>query len=310
MIVKLDLEKAYDCIEWSFVRKALISFNFPPTLIAIIMSCISFAELSIVINGGITESFQPSRGLRQGDPLSPYLFMLCVEFLSIKLQVDQSARRWKGAKLGKSSPILTHLFFADGLIFIGKATTANASYLDHFLSFFYQRFGQKINSTKSKIFFSQNVQVNTKSEICRKLQFSKTSSFDKYLGFPITGKRLSKSDCKFIVDKVRNKLIGWKANMLSLAGKTTLVSYVLSAIPNYYMQGAYLPDFIHNELDKISKQFIWGSTIGNRKAHLVSWEKITQPKKLGGLNLRSSKEANQASMAKALWRLVTEKDSF
>ncbi|GLT37826.1 hypothetical protein SLA2020_121150 [Shorea laevis] len=310
MIVKLDLEKAYDRIEWSFIREALLFFKFPPTLIKIIMSCISSTKFSILINGGISDSFQPSRGIRQGDPLSPYLFMLCVEFLSIKLQNDIDSGGWLGSKIGKRGPTISHLFFADDLIFIGKASSANASYLINLLNFFCQRSGQKVNLSKSRVFFSRNVTTEVKTDICSTLNISETQTLGKYLGFPITHKRLSKTDCSFIVDKVRSKLAGWKANMLSRAGRVTLVKYVLSAIPNYYMQGSYLPEATHKELDSLSRQFIWGSTMGKRKANLVSWDRLAQPKSTGGLGIKSSKEANQASMAKAHWRLLTEKEKL
>ncbi|GLT60395.1 hypothetical protein SLA2020_331620 [Shorea laevis] len=253
MIIKLDLEKSYDRLEWGFIKEALLFFNFPPTLISIIMLCISLFKFAVIINSGTTEYFQPFRGLRLGDPLSPYLFILYIEYLSLKIQGDINANGWKGSKLGKSGPIINHLFFADDLIFIGKATMTNASYLEDLLGFFCLRSGQRINLSKSRILFSANTSIDTKRDICSKLNISKSPHLGKYLGFPITAKKVAKSDCLYIVDKVRSKLAGWKANLLSLAGRATLVSAVLSAIPNYYMQGMFLPSSIHNELDRISR---------------------------------------------------------
>lgn len=80
MVVKLDLE-AYDCLEWSFIHRVLQAFHFPPKLSRIIMGCVTSPNTSILVNGGALESFEPTRGIRQGDPLSPYLFILCMEYL-------------------------------------------------------------------------------------------------------------------------------------------------------------------------------------------------------------------------------------
>ena len=83
--MKLDLEKAYDKLECSFIHRVLQAFHFPPKISRIIMSCVTSSSTSILVNGGALEHFEPSRGIRQGDPLSPYLFILCMEYLGISL---------------------------------------------------------------------------------------------------------------------------------------------------------------------------------------------------------------------------------
>ncbi|GLT27442.1 hypothetical protein SLA2020_024390 [Shorea laevis] len=155
MIIKLDLEKAYDCLEWSFIREALVFFNFPAKTISLIMSCISSTNISILVNGDKTEPFSPSRGIRQGDPLSPYIFILCLEFLSIKISADMAFGLWKGSKAGKSGPILSHLFFADDLIFVGKASRENCQYLKGVLDFFCKCSGQKSIMRNLEFYFQE-----------------------------------------------------------------------------------------------------------------------------------------------------------
>lgn len=81
MVIKIDLEKTYDHLEWSFVKMVLEHFGFPQEMINLIMSCISTTTTALLFNGSKLEAFQPSRGIRQGDPISPYLFLLCMEFL-------------------------------------------------------------------------------------------------------------------------------------------------------------------------------------------------------------------------------------
>lgn len=92
MLMKLDLEKAFDRLEWSFIRQTLTQLNFSGPLIQLIMSCVSTSSLSVLINGSPTEFFNPTRGIHQGDPLSPYLFILSMEMLSHRIHTAVVSR--------------------------------------------------------------------------------------------------------------------------------------------------------------------------------------------------------------------------
>ena len=81
MVIKVDLKKAYDKLEWSFIGEMLFRVNLPSNLIQLIMSCVTSVSTSILFHGGVLDSFHPSRGIKQGDPLSPYLFIMCMDFL-------------------------------------------------------------------------------------------------------------------------------------------------------------------------------------------------------------------------------------
>ncbi|GKV50604.1 hypothetical protein SLEP1_g57307 [Rubroshorea leprosula] len=310
MVCKLDLEKAYDILEWSFIHETLIFFKFLPDIIRLIMSSITSASISVLINGDKTDSFTPTCGIRQGDPLSPYIFILCMEHLLIKITSEMDKGNWKGSKAGRRGPLFSHLFFADDIIFLGKATMTNGVLLKNILDFFCSRSGQKINVQKSKILFSKNVDQASRNSICSILRYNQTENLGKYLGIPVSAYKLNKRHCQFIVDKVRTKLAGWKTKFLSMAGHTTLAKSVLAAVPNYYMQTTYLPTSIHNELDRISRNFIWGADAEQKKIHLVCWDKVTQPKGAGGLGIKSAKEANIVAMTKLNWRLHKDKDKL
>ncbi|GKV43678.1 hypothetical protein SLEP1_g50939 [Rubroshorea leprosula] len=295
MIVKLDLEKAYDRLEWSFIREALMLFKLPANFISLILSCMSSSSISILVNGERTNSFLPSRGIRQGDPISPYLFILCMEYLSIKISTTMAAGRWKGSKAGKKGPTLSHLFFADDLIFVGKASQSNCHYLKDTLDFFCSRSSQQVNTSKSIILFSKNVDQNTHLNICQDLSYQQTNEIGKYLGIPISPKRISKTNCQFILEKIRSKLSGWKTKFFSMAGGLTLISSVLTSIPNFYMQVMWLPSSIHKEIDRISNNFLWGSVDAKHKLHLIGWDTMCQPKAHGGLGLRMIKNVSKGT---------------
>ena len=108
MAIKIGLEKAYDKIEWSFIREILIYFNFPASLIELIMSYVSSVSTSLLFNGGCLDSFCPSRGIRQGDPLSPSLFILCMEFLGHLIEEKCEAKFWAPVKASRSGPSFLH----------------------------------------------------------------------------------------------------------------------------------------------------------------------------------------------------------
>ncbi|GLT31840.1 hypothetical protein SLA2020_065480 [Shorea laevis] len=217
---------------------------------------------------------------------------------------------WQGSKAGRKGPYLSHLFFADDSVFVGKATCENCLFLKMTLDFFCGRSGQKVSQTKSSIFFSKNVGQNTREEIYNILLLPQTENLGKYLGIPLVSRKLKKQDCNFILDKVRTKLDGWKAKFFSMARRTVLATSILASVPNYYMQTTMLPSSVLSQLDRITRDFLWGSSHQHKKIHSVGWDKVTLSKSLGGLGIKSAKETNEVAMAKLNWRLVTERDKL
>jgi len=116
MSIKIDLEKAYDRLNWNFVENCLVECKFPPNLINIIHHCIISPTFKILWNSNKTEEFSPTRGIRQGDPLSPYLFVICMEKLYHIIDDQVEANYWKHMRAGRSGPLISHLLFADDLL--------------------------------------------------------------------------------------------------------------------------------------------------------------------------------------------------
>lgn len=123
MLLKLDLEKTFDRLEWSFFEKTLLFFNFSTSLIKLIMSCITTSSTSILINDTRTFYFYPSRGILLGDPLSPYLFIMCMKILLRTISLSVDYLNWQPIRLYKSGAALSHIFFAGDLILLAKVST-------------------------------------------------------------------------------------------------------------------------------------------------------------------------------------------
>ena len=165
-----------------------------------------------------------------------------------------------------------------------------------------------MSSSKSRVYFSPNVNRSDREDLCTCLGLHSTPNLGKYLGFPLKHPSYSNRDFNFVLERVQGKLGGWKAHSLSFAGRVVLTQSVLALIPTYVMQRVMLPRKIIDALDKTSRNFIWGSSVEKRKLHTMSWEKITKPKKEGGLGVTATRPQNVALLAKLNWRVHVEKD--
>lgn len=125
----------------------------------------------------------------------------------------------------------------------------------------------------------------------------------KYLGIPIFHERVNKNTFQFVLDKVNQCLSSWKAKTLSLAGRVTLTKSVLQALPSHVMQSCVIPKGVCDDIDKICRSFIRGEEQGQRRFHPISWERICQSKKDGGLGLPSMRDLNLTCMMKVAWKL-------
>ena len=153
MVVKIDLEKAYDRLEWLFIKMVLEHFGFSESMISLIMSYVYTSTTALLFNGSKLDSFPPSRGIRQGDPISPYLFLLCKEFLGAQITSMCEDKRWDKVRASRSGPSFSHVLFADDLMLFAKADYKNCEAIIEVLDNFCNLAGQKVNTTKSKIIF-------------------------------------------------------------------------------------------------------------------------------------------------------------
>ena len=152
MLIKVDLEKTYDRLNWNFIYKILCLLGLPMEFIRIIMECITSVSMQILQNGELIESFSPSKGIRQGDLLSPYIFVLCIEYLNHGINQAVRVRKWKLIRLGCKGIPITHLFFTDDLILLGKASREQVTVINNVLPTFCMSLGEQVNKTKTQSF--------------------------------------------------------------------------------------------------------------------------------------------------------------
>lgn len=153
------------------------------------MECVTSTSMNILWNGEVTESFLPQRGIRQGDPLSPYLFVLCIERMSHGINQAVADGVWKPIRLVKHGTPLTHLFSADNLRLFAEASVEQASIIDAILDSYCRSSEAKVNKAKTKIFFSRNVLPRVARTISNGLGFSATSDLGCYLGMSLLHSR-------------------------------------------------------------------------------------------------------------------------
>ena len=182
------------------------------------MSCLTTSILSVMINGEKLDPFLPSRGIRQGDPLSSYIFILCMEYLAELINTEISLGNWSGIKTSRDRPSFSHLFFTNDFILFAKVTKKNYLAINKVLETFCTIWGQKVNYGKSKLFFSTHTSEANATMAKRELGMECTNDFGKYLGVPIISDGRNKKAFSLIVKKIRPKLLGWKSRFLSMAG--------------------------------------------------------------------------------------------
>jgi len=183
-VLKLDMKKAYDRIEWDFLKACMLKMGFCQQWVSWIMHCVTSVSFSVKFNGESLPDFQPSRGLRQGDPLSPYLFILVANVLSLMMKKVVGQGRVKGIKLNNNCPTLSHLLFADDSIFFLDGKVKECQNLATVLNQYCMATGQAINLNKSGIFFSSSCPQNLRRNMAGELRVPEIDKTGKYLGIP------------------------------------------------------------------------------------------------------------------------------
>lgn len=272
--------------------------GFDQAFCDLILNCVSQSSFQVMFNGGNTESFRPTRGIRQGDHLSPYLFVLCIERLAHHLQREIDNGHWKPIFLSKNPPPITHLFFANDLLLFGEAFVPQMNIMMKCLDDFCHASGQLVSKAKSRILVSNKIHRGEARRISRATGINLTSDLGKYLGVPLLHKTPTRATYDFILERTQKRLSSWKASTLSLAGRVTLAKSIVAALPSYCMQTMLIPKGVCTKLDQLQRSFVWGSDNGTKRISQVRWNVICSHKSQGGLCFRYTSDFNKGLILK------------
>ncbi|KAK3198085.1 hypothetical protein Dsin_021500 [Dipteronia sinensis] len=310
MAIKLDMSKAYDRIEWAFLEGMIHTLGFPEKWISLIMRCVDSVTYSFLINGEVCGNIKPSRGLRQGDPLSPFLFLFCTEGLSNLIQQAQHRGTITGFRCSRDGPAVTHLFFADDNLLFTKANEVNCVAIRNLLQVYATASDQVINYNKSAMCVSPSYSASVAERLAYVMGIKLVDCHENYLGLPCFTGRNKRKLFANIVDRVWAKIKGWGEKLLSVGGKEVLLKAVIQDIPTYAMSIFRLPKGLISELQRLCARFWWGSTENHMKIHWCSWDRLCKSKDEGGLGFRDLETSNRALLAKQAWRILKNPESL
>jgi len=240
MIFKVDFEKAYDTVSWSFLDYMLHRLGFCLKWRKWISACLHSATISILVNGSPTKEFAPTRGLRQGDPLAPLLFNIVGEGITGLMREAVRKNLYRSYMVGKKKEPTNILQYADDTVFVGEATWDNVLVLKALLRGFEMVSGLKINYAKSQFGVIGGV-VNWTNEAAQILNCRQLETPFCYLGISIGAKPSSSLVWEPLIKKCESKLSKWAQKNISMGGKITLINYVLNAVPIYLLSFFKIP---------------------------------------------------------------------
>ncbi|CAI0554757.1 unnamed protein product [Linum tenue] len=310
LVIKLDIEKAFDSISWECILKALEHLGIHSRFRKWIKGMIASSRLSTLINGESIGFFGMSRGIKQGDPLSPFLFNIGMDILSFIICEIKNAGHINGFCFDEENRQgeITHLLYADDAILFCEANEDEVRNTLAALVCFQAISGLQINLEKTKMFPVGDVpNIDRLVEI-----FGCEWAFlpTIYLGVPLGCQSPPTSHWDKIVNRTQNRLEGWKGLLLSLGGRVVLINSVLASQCTYMSSLFLIPKNVIKTLEKIQRDFLWSGTQEKERFHLVSWDLCKTAKKRGGLGIRDLELHNQALLMKWHWRYATERSSW
>ena len=282
MAITLDMSKAHDRVEWRYLEEIMKRLGFAPRWINLILMCVTMVRYSVLVNSKPCGYIHPRRGLRQGDPISLYLFLLCAEGLNALLKKATEEGVVTGVPTSRRGPRINHLFFADDSLLFCQSIMAQWDRLTYILRMYESASGQRLNNNKTALFFSKNTPHIDKEAILETSRIPVTQRYDSYLGLSALVGKSRTAAFKNILERVWKRLHDWKVKFLFQAGKEILLKAVVQAIPTYCMSVFLLPKSVCSEINLQMQNFWWSHYKKESDIHWMSWRQMGLSKKEGG----------------------------
>ena len=276
LVFKVDFAKAYDSVSWSFLDYMMVRMGFCPIWRKWIKACNQSASISILINGSPSNEFVPTRGLRQGDPLAPFLFNIVAEGLTGMMRTALYKGLYSSYLVGKQKVPVNILQYADDTVFVGEASWDNVLVMKAMLRGFEMASGLKINFSKSSVGIF-GADSNWVLDVAHFLKCRQMEIPFQFLGIPLGAKSSSCLVWEPLIKKFESKLSKWKQRALSMAAKVTLINSVLTALPIFLLSFFRIPQKVAHKVRSLQRNFLWGGS-----QDLTEMERYLPSKGVGG----------------------------
>lgn len=304
ILLKLDISKAFDSVSWPFLLENLRHLGFGQIWRDIISGLLYTSTTQVLMNGVPGDLISHRRGLRQGDPLSPMMFILVMDVLGHMFS--------KAADEGLLLPLSRRAFkhrvsmYADDVVLFLRPTADDIEVTMDILSLFGEATGLKTNLQKSNVLPIRCEDTDI-ANVQTLLPCALADFPCKYLGLPLSLKRLTKNQVQPYIDRIADQLQGWKANLMTKAGRMVQVQFVLTGMLIYLFMAVEFPAWAIKAIDKIRRGFLWRGRKNALGGHcLIAWLKVCRPKELGGLGISDLKTLGWSLRMRWVWLQKTE----